>query len=312
MMDHLDAIAAFVRAAERGGFSAAARDLGVSQPHVTRAVAQLEGRLGARLMNRSTRRLTLTDEGRDYLDRCRAILRAVEDSDESVGARATTLRGELRVFAPVSLGREWIVPRLTEFLDRHPALGVRLVLDDRPRDLVEERLDVAVRVGPLESSTMRARHLGDVQRLIVASPEYFAKRGMTRPVRPHDLQGHEWLIFDGPVRVDRVRCVRGGETVEIACDGRFTSNSSEALQEAVLRGNGLCLVPYWLASKALASGALEHILPDWGIVPSLPLSAVYPATRAPSEKVRRFIDWLVYNFHAEDVFNETRHAGPER
>jgi DNA-binding transcriptional LysR family regulator len=304
-MDHLDAITAFVRASERGGFSAAARDLGVSQPHVTRAVAQLEGRLGTRLMNRSTRQLTLTDEGRDYLERCRTILMAVEDSDESVGVRATTLRGELRVFAPVSLGREWIVPRLTEFLDRHPALSVRLVLDDRPRDLIEERLDVAVRVGPLESSTMRARHLGDVQRLIVAAPDYFAKRGLARPEQPGDLEGHEWLIFDGPVRVDHIRCVKDGETVEIACNGRFISNSSEALQEAVLRGQGLCIVPYWLASKALASGALEHILPDWRMVPSLPLSVVYPATRAPSEKVRRFIDWLVYNFHAEDIFDPT-------
>lgn len=302
-MDHLDAIAAFVRAAERGGFSAAARDLGVSQPHVTRAVAQLEGRLGVRLMNRSTRQLTLTDEGRDYLDRCRTILVTVEDSDESVGARATTLRGELRVFAPVSLGREWIVPRLTEFLGRHPALSVRLVLDDRPRDLVEERLDVAVRVGPLESSTMRARHLGDVQRLIVASPDYFANRRLARPAQPRDLEGHEWLIFDGPIRVDHVRCVKDGEAVEIACAGRFISNSSEALQEAVLRGHGLCLVPYWLASKALASGDLEHVLPDWGIDPSLPLSVVYPATRSSSEKVRRFIDWLVYNLHAEGVFN---------
>ncbi|MBX9859456.1 MAG: LysR family transcriptional regulator [Sphingomonas sp.] len=301
-MDHLDAITAFVRAAERGGFSAAARDLNVSQPHVTRAVAQLEARLGARLMNRSTRRLTLTDEGRDYLDRCRAILKAVEDSDESVGVRATTLRGELRVFAPVSLGREWIVPQLAEFLDRHPALSVRLVLDDRPRDLVEERLDVAVRVGPLESSTMRARQLGKVPRLIVAAPDYFSKRGLTRPLHPVDLAAHEWLIFDGPVRVDQVRCVKDGETVEIACNGRFASNSSEALQEAVLRGHGLCLVPYWLASKALASGALDHILPDWRTSPDLPLSAVYPATRAPSEKVRRFIDWLVYSLHGEGVF----------
>jgi DNA-binding transcriptional LysR family regulator len=301
-MDHLDAITAFVRAAERGGFSAAARDLNVSQPHVTRAVAQLEARLGVRLMNRSTRHLTLTDEGRDYLERCRAIQLAVEDSDESVGVRATTLRGELRVFAPVSLGREWIVPRLTEFLDRHPALSVRLVLDDRPRDLIEERLDIAVRVGPLESSTMRARHLGDVQRLIVAAPDYFARHGLARPRLPADLAAHEWLIFDGPVRVDQVRCVKDGETVEIACNGRFISNSSEALQEAVLRGQGLCLAPYWLVSKAVASGALEQILPDWRTAPDLSLSVVYPATRAPSEKVRRFIDWLVYSLHSEGVF----------
>ncbi len=300
-MDHLDAITAFVRAAERGGFSSAARDLNVSQPHVTRAVAQLEARLGVRLMNRTTRRLTLTDEGRDYLDRCRTILSAVADSDDSVGARATTLRGELRVFAPVSLGREWIVPRLTEFLDRHPALSVRLVLDDRPRDLVEERLDVAIRVGPLESSTMRTRHLGDVPRLIVAAPDYFARRGLARPTHPSELGEHEWLIFDGPVRVDRVCCVRDVETVEIACNGRFMSNSSEALQEAVLRGHGLCLTPYWLASRALAAGTLERLLPDWHTVPALPLSVVYPATRSPSEKVRRFVDWLVYALHGDGL-----------
>lgn len=296
-MDLFDAMAAFVRAAERGGFSAAARDLGVSQPHVTRAVAELEQRLGTRLFNRSTRRVTLTDEGLDYLDRARSILAAIEDADESVGARAETLRGELRVFAPVSLGRAWIVPRLGAFMARHAQLSVKLVLDDRPRDLVAERLDVAVLIGPIADQSLRARKLGRAARIIAASPVYWELAG--RLLHPTEIAKHTWLIFDGPVRVDRVRLRRDGELSEHAMPGRFASNSSEALQEAMLCGLGACFAPRWLIADGERAGKLEQALCDWRAEPDLEIFAAYSTTRAPTEKVRRFIDWLAFSLHAD-------------
>jgi DNA-binding transcriptional LysR family regulator len=299
-MDRIETMTCFVRVAERGSFSVAASDLNVSQPHITRAIQQLESRLGAKLLHRTTRRLGLTEEGREYLERARVILASIEEAEESVGSQAKALRGKLRVFAPVSLGRAWIVPHLTEFMERHPELEVKLVLDDHPRDLIEERLDVGVRVGPIAEASHRIRKLGEVERLVVAAPKYWEKHG--RPTSPQDLSSHEWLIFDGPVCIDSVRWVRGSTSVDIAIHGRFSTNSSEAIQEAMLLGYGVCLAPYWLIAKELRFGLVERALPEWRTVPTLPLYAVYPETRSLTEKVRRFIDWLIYSLNSNDLF----------
>jgi len=309
-MDLLSSMQSFLRAADRGSFSAAARNLRVTQPHITRAVQQLEARLGARLFHRSTRRLTLTDEGREYLERCRAVLAAVAEADESVGTHAQSVRGELRVFAPVSLGRLWVVPRLTEFLEHHPALTVNLVLDDRPRDLVAEGLDIGLRIGPLpDTTTLRLRKLGDVQRLVVAAPNYWARNGY--PQSPDDLGRYEWLIFDGTIRVDRLECVRGSEKASVPLKGRFSTNSSEAILEALVLGQGACLVPHWLVARALKSGALESVLHDWTAIPHLPLFATYPETRIPTEKVRRFVDWLAFSLQADGLFVSSTHVAQQ-
>lgn len=301
-MDLLDAITAFVRAAERGGFTAAARDLNVSQPHITRAVGQLEERLGTRLFQRSTRAMTLTDEGQDYLEKCRAILAALEDADQSVGQGAENLTGKLRIFAPVSLGRMWVVPRLPEFMQRHPALDVHLIFDDRPRDMIEERIEVALRVGEIAEQSLRVRHLGDVARVVVASPDYWNTRG--RPAHPADLAHHEALIFEAHVIVDRINLRRGADAVDVKLNGRFHSNSSEALHEGLLCGLGLSIPPWWLVADDIASGRLERVLPDWTLIPPLPLRAAYPLTRAPTEKVRRFVDWLVFTMHADQIYGQ--------
>ncbi len=299
-MDLLDAITAYVRAAERSSFTAAARDLNVSQPHITRAVNQLEERLGTRLFQRSTRAMTLTDEGRDYLEKCRAILAALEDADQSVGRGAETLTGRLRIFAPVSLGRMWVVPRLEEFMRRHPALDVHLILDDRPRDMIEERIEVSLRVGEIAEQSLRVRHLGDVARVVVASPRYWDSRG--RPTHPAELATYEALIFDAHVVVDGINMRRGAEAVDVKLKGRFHSNSSEALHEGMLHGLGLSIPPWWLVADDIASGRLERVLPDWTLIPPLPLHAAYPLTRSPTEKVRRFVDWLVFTMHADRIY----------
>jgi DNA-binding transcriptional LysR family regulator len=299
-MDLLDAVRAFVRVAESGNFSAAARDLAVSQPHVTRAVQQLETRLGARLFLRSTRAVRLTDEGSEYLERCHAMLVAVDEADHSVGHRAGRLTGRLRVFAPVSLGRAWVVPRLPEFMARHTQLEVQLILDDSVRDMTEERIDVALRVGPLAEQGLRSRHLGDVQRVVVATPDYWQQRG--RPDRPEALADHETLIFDGPILVDRIVLDRGAERQSVGLRGRFRTNSSEAIQEATLRGMGVCIAPWWLVAADLAAGRLMRVLDDWVISPPLPIHAAYAPSRAPVEKVRRFVDWLIFTLHADNLY----------
>jgi DNA-binding transcriptional LysR family regulator len=300
-MDLMDAITAFVRTAERGGFAAAARDLGTSQPHVTRAVQQLEARLGAPLLHRTTRRVTLTEAGAEYLEHCRQILAAVEQADHAVGERARTLSGRLRVFAPVSIGRLWLLPWIGQFMARHTSLEVELVLDDRPRDLVQERLDVGIAVGELPDSSLRVRRLGEVERVVVAKPAYWRQHGTPR--QPADLSQHQALIFAGPITLDRLRLQRAAQTVDVALQGRFRTNSSEAIEEAALQGLGLLVAPTWLVGAHLASGQLKQVLVPWRIVPALAVSAIYPATRAPTEKVRRFIDGLVAHLHTRGSLN---------
>jgi DNA-binding transcriptional LysR family regulator len=295
-MDLLDAITAFVRTAERGSFAAAARDLDTSQPHVTRAVQQLESRLGTRLLNRTTRRVTLTEAGIEYLEHGRQILATVEQADQAVGEKARTLSGRLRVFAPVSIGRVWVVPWISSFMQQHEALEVELVLDDKPRDLVEERLDVAIRVGELPDSTQRVRRIGQVERVVVATPDYWQARGV--PLQPSELAQHVALIFAGTITLDRVRMQRGEQIVEVALNGRFRTNSSEAIQEAALCGHGVLIGPTWLVDQHIASRSLQRVLPDWRVVPTLSISAVYPAARAPTEKVRRFIDGFAWHLHS--------------
>lgn len=297
-MDLITAMETFERCIERGSFSAAARDLRVSQPHVTRCIQYLEARLKANLFRRSTRQLSLTDEGIEYLEHCRGILEAIRGADESVGGGAKELRGELRIFAPVSLGRQWVVPKLGDFMDLHPQLSVKLVLSDRPLDLAEERIDVAIRVGPLRDGAQRVKKLGDVGRPIVAAPRFWDRFG--RPEKPADLAKFEWLIFDGPVRVDSVSCVREGSPVEtVMVNGRFSSNSSEAIDAALLQGRGACMAPAWLVNPGLARGELEAVLTDWRTVPDLSLFAVYPESRVPTEKIRRCVDWLIFSLQTE-------------
>jgi DNA-binding transcriptional LysR family regulator len=293
-MDLIDAMSAFVRVAERGGFSAAARDLHVSQPHVTRAVAQLERRLGTRLITRSTRLLSLTDEGREYLARCQNILADIEDADQAIGVRATSLTGQLRIFAPVSLGRAWFVPRIAGFMAEHPNLDVVLKLQDRRLDLVEEKIDVAIHIAPLSDSTLRQRHLTDVPLHVVGSPAYWIRHG--RPTLPADLDALPALVFDGPIARDQIVMQKGAEKVHLRLNGRFRSDSSEGMLEATKQGIGWCPAPLWLVERETGAGVLEQVLPDWTIVPHMSVYAVDPQTRAPTERLRRFLDWLVESF----------------
>jgi DNA-binding transcriptional LysR family regulator len=290
-----------VRTLERGSFSAAARDLGVSQSAVTRAVQQLEDHLGAALLTRSTRALRPTAEGLEYLEHCRDVLAAIQASEMAVGRRAGVLSGNLTVFAPVSLGRRWIIPRIAEFMARHPGVEVTVKLEDRRRDLIEDRIDVAIQVGPLPDSGLRARSLIDVDLHLVGAPSFWRMHG--EPGDPAALSAAPALIFDGPVRRDRILVRRGAEEANVALVGRFRSDSSEAMLEAAIQGIGWLPAPTWLVDREREANILHRVLPDWAVVPRLTLFAVYPPSRTPNEKTRRFLDWLSF-----DLF--TAHAIP--
>src|SRR5262245_41355741 len=273
-MDQLIALRHFVRVAERASFSAAARDARATQSTVSRAVKQLEDHLGARLLQRTTRRVSLTDEGAAYLERARRVLADLDDADASVGRRARAVTGTLRVFAPVSLGRLYLVRRLAELVRAEDQLEVKLVLDDRPRDMVEERFDVAVMVGPLADRAARARRLGEVARVAVASRALVRSHGT--PAEPRDLARMPAVIFDGPVTVDSVTLERGPQRIDVPLVGRFWTNSSEAILEALRAGAGWTVAPMWLVQDELHRRTLVRLVPDWSVRSRLTLYAVYP------------------------------------
>jgi len=296
-VDQLIALRHFVRVAERRSFSAAARDARTTQSTVSHAVRQLEEHLGAQLLQRTTRRVSLTDEGAAYLERARRVLADLEDADASIGRRARSVTGTLRVFAPVSIGRLYLVKRLAELVKNEPQLEVELVLDDRPRDMIEGRFDVALRVGPLADSTARVRRLGDVERVCVAARSLVP----TTPDDPAKLAALPAVIFDGPVTIDSVVLERGGQSVAIALAGRFRTNSSEAMLEALLAGAGWTVAPMWLVQEALRKRALVRLAPAWHVPSRLPLFALYPEGRAPPRRVRVFLDLLEHALHADGV-----------
>ncbi|CAM2156966.1 LysR family transcriptional regulator, regulator for bpeEF and oprC [Pararobbsia alpina] len=289
-MDRLSAIEIFIRVVDTGSFSAAARHFDMGQPAVSKAIAQLEEWLGVKLLLRSTRALTTTEAGRGFYQRA---LRAVEEADEAVRAArgtASDLKGKLRVSAAVCFARLHIVPRLPEFLERHPDLELDLVLDDRNIDLVNEGIDLALRMGQLADSNMTARRIGEARRLVVATPDYVKRHGM--PKTPADLLSHRAIIY--------TRDIGGGEdwtfrkdTVDVSLrlQGSVKISATEGLRAAVLAGMGLAVASEWAFSPELKSGVAVSVLDDWAL-PPVPLAAVYPTGRLASTKARLFASYV--------------------
>ncbi|WP_420994070.1 LysR family transcriptional regulator [Cupriavidus sp. 30B13] len=288
-MDRLAAIEMFIRVVDTGSFSAAARHYEVGQPAVSKAVAHLEEWLGVKLLLRSTRALTPTEAGRNFYQRAR---RAVEEADEAVlAARGTAagLSGKLRVSAAVCFARLHIVPRLPQFMEQHPNLELELVLDDRNIDLVDEGIDVALRMGALADSSMTARRIAEARRRVVATPEYFRRHGT--PAVPADLLAHQAVIYtrDGGGEDWKFR----KETAEfsVKMQGRVKINATEGLRAAVLAGMGLAIASEWAFTPELKSGAVVAAMDDW-VLPSISLSAVYPTGRLASTKARQFTGFV--------------------
>jgi DNA-binding transcriptional LysR family regulator len=289
-MDRIDAMNVFVAVADQQGFAPAARKLGLSTSAVTRMVAALEDKVGARLLQRTTRSVTLTDVGTRYLERARRILADIEEAEASTRAERTQPSGRLVVSAPLVFGRLHVRPLITAYLERYPEVSAELRLSDRMVNLVEDGIDIAVRVGELADSTLVARHVGDMRRLTVASPDYLKRRGV--PKAPLDLAGHDLILFTSTSTLSDWRFVDHGKDVRVPRSSRFATNSADAAIQHAEQGGGVALVLAYQAADAIAHGRLQILLADYEPPPS-PIHLVYPTSRLLSAKVRTFVDTVV-------------------
>ncbi|TAI60955.1 LysR family transcriptional regulator [Bradyrhizobium sp. Leo170] len=286
-MDRIDAMQAFVAVADLQGFAPAARKLGLSPSAVTRLIAALEERLGARLLQRTTRSVTLTDAGSRYLERIRRILADLEEAEEAVEGERTRPAGRLVISAPVGFGRLHVSPMVTAYLKRYPDVGVDLRLSDRMINLVEEGVDLAVRIGHLPDSTLVARHVGEMRRIVVASKQYLNARG--EPKRPSDISAHDTIQFGAMSAAPDWRFVEEGQEVRVSPSPRFSSNGADAAIQYAEAGGGLTRVLAYQAAASLKAGRLRIVLAKFE-EPPLPIHIVYPTSRLLSAKVRTFID----------------------
>lgn len=303
-MDRLTAIATFVRVAEAGSFSAVAREQRASQSAISKQVAALERHLGARLINRTTRSFSLTEEGRRFLEHAKRVASAAEEAEAAVSA-GNVVRGAMRVAAPVAFGRLKIVPRLVEFLAGHPRLNVDLRLDDRFVNLVEDGIDVAVRVGHHVDAHLIARTIAHTYRVPVASREYLSVHN--EPRTPEELTQHNCLLYTGLATQDRWPYHAGDRPRSIRVRGNFASNTSEGIYAAVMAGLGIAFVPVWLFGEEIRAGKVRILLAPHFADP-VPIQAVYPESRRAARKVRAFVEYFGAVF-AHDPFIAPRAVG---
>lgn len=293
-MDRLSAIEVFAAVVEEEGFTAAARQLDVSKSYVSKQISRLEDRLGVRLLNRTTRHVSTTGEGRAFYERCAQILDDLEEAERALTQAHSEPVGTLRMTAPMSFGNKYLAPAVGDFMCEHPDIKIDIHFSDRLVDIVEEGYDLAVRVGQLQDSSLIVRRVAPTTGYVVGSPAYLNKFG--HPRSPEELAEHRcllytylrtgatWKLHDG-----------GGREVAVEVDGPMRANNGQALLEAARSGLGLVLTPDFIAAGALRSGVLERTLPDWhgdtGAV-----WALYPHRRHLSAKVRVFVDFLTERF----------------
>ncbi|QDF97964.1 LysR family transcriptional regulator [Azoarcus sp. DD4] len=290
-MDRFQAMQVFTRVVDANSFSRAADSLGLPRATVTNIIQNLERLLQVRLLNRSTRRLSLTEDGAAYYERCVAILADVEETEASFRAAASRPRGRLRIDVPASLGRLVLIPRLCEFHSRYPELELAIGMGDRPVDLVREAVDCALRVGNLPDSSLVARRVGTFFGVTCAAPSYFERHGEPQTIA--ELADHRAVNYFSSLtgRTIDWDFVVDGEVVEVKMNGVVSVNDSDAYLACALQGFGLVQMPRFMALPHLESGALREVLPQWAPSP-MPMSVVYPANRHLSPKVRAFVDWV--------------------
>jgi DNA-binding transcriptional LysR family regulator len=288
-MDRLREMEIFVRVTEAGSFSAAARDLHIGQPAVSKTTASLEDRLGVRLLTRSTRKLSPTEAGTAFYERA---LRAISEANEAEAAAqgiGAGLQGRLRIAAPVTFSRLHLVPKLGAFLDAHPKVQLEIVMDDRAADLLAENIDVALRMGVLSDSALKARKLAQAERLVVASPAYLARRGAPRT--PTDLLEHDGIIYGQSSGGQEWLFRRGTSETSVYLRTRLKLSAAEGVREAVLAGQGFAITSRWMFAPELESGEVKRVLDKWKL-PPMDLWVIYPSGRLTSAKARVFIEWF--------------------
>lgn len=287
-MDKLYAIEAFIKIVDAGSITAAAEALDVSQPAMVRTLASLERDLGVRLLNRTTRRMSLTDEGRDYYERSRQIVAAVEEAQESLSARRATPRGRLRIASSVSFGRTFVAPVVSEFLAAHPEVNIELLLLDRVVDLVEEGMDLAVRVAKLPDSSMVAHAIGEVHRVVVASAALIKTSGL--PKIPADLRDRRCVSFTGVVSPGHWSFADGRKQVQIPVKSALVTNQIDAGVQACVQGVGFGQFLSYHVLVEINSGKLVRVLKKFE-GDAIPASIVYPSARHQSPNVRAFVSF---------------------
>lgn len=284
-MDRLAAMEAFVLVVESGSFSAAARRLDIGQPAVSKSVAQLEERLGVRLLVRSTRGLTPTEAGLNFYERARRSIEEADEADLAARGAGRGLTGKLRICAAVTFARIHLIPRLPEFLAHHPDLEMDVILDDRNIDVVQEGIDVALRMGQLADSTLPARRIASARHVVVGTAAHFARCGV--PSEPGDLHAHEAVVYaqrgGGALWTFR----RNGTEVTVTLKGRLHVTAAEGVRAAVFAGAGIAIASEWMFAPELATGEVKAVLCDWEL-PPMDLWAVFPAGRTASTKARTF------------------------
>jgi DNA-binding transcriptional LysR family regulator len=289
-MDRMVAMETFVTVVDAGSFSAAARRLKLGQPAVSKAVAQLEERLGARLLLRSTRGLLPTDAGQRFYDHALRAIDEADQADQAVRESTEGLSGRLRIGAAVTFARLHVLPALKAFLDLHPNLSIDIVLDDRSVDLLGEGVDVALRMGALDDSTMTARRIATGRRFVVGTPSYFAEAGV--PQIPADLNRHQAVVYAVQGGGESWLFSRNdGSDSTVTLSGRLSVNAAEGMRTAVLGHMGLAVASEWMFAPELANGTVQAVLTDWTL-PPIDLWAVFPSGRMATTKARAFVAFV--------------------
>ncbi|MCA3253096.1 MAG: LysR family transcriptional regulator [Rubrivivax sp.] len=293
-MDTVAGMHLFIRIVETGSFSKASAGLGITQPTATKHIAALERRLKARLFHRSTRGVTPTELGAAYYDKCKTIARELEEADSLATLMHSRVQGVLRISTSVAFGRRVLTPLVLRFMQQHPGLAVDLGFDDRYVNLVEQGIDVAIRMGRLSDSQLGARYLGLNPWVLVAAPAYLAGHG--EPRGPADLAQHRALIYSTVQGDDRWHFTGAqGRTVSVDVRGPLRSNNLSALLAATRAGLGLAVLPRYVAHESIERGVVRPLLEDWAL-PTQEMHAVYPSPRLVPTKVSGFVGWLQEQF----------------
>jgi DNA-binding transcriptional LysR family regulator len=283
------AMEAFVRVIDAGSFSGAAKQLRIGQPAISKTIAQLEERLGACLLLRSTQGLTPTEAGWNFYERAKRSIEEAEQAEQAARGAAATLSGRLRISAAPTFARLYVIPRLPLFLAEHPRLEIDIILDDRPIDLIEAGVDVALRVGQLTDSALTARKIAQRPRSVIGSPAYFDAAGVPRT--PADLAMHQAVIYEQRGGGAAWTFMRGNSEVTVALHGRIRVTAAEGVREIVFAGLGLTVSPEWIFGPELETGAVRAVLQDWSL-PAVPVWAVFPTGRRASVKARAFASFV--------------------
>ena len=288
-MDRFAVMETFICVVETGSFSAAARRLNVGQPAVSKSIAQLEDHLGVRLLLRSTRGLTPTEAGQHYYERAKRSIEEANEADLVARGTGKGLSGKLRVSAAVTFSRLHIIPRLNTFLSKHPDLQIDVRLDDRHIDLIEQGIDVALRMGTLPDSTMTARHLAQSRRHVLATPRYIQSNGA--PKTPAELARHEAVVYSPNGGNTSWDFQRGDTVVSVMVAGRIVVSAAEGVRAAVLADMGIAIASEWMFASEIRNGEVQTLLDDWTL-PPIDVWALFPTGRMVSAKARAFADFV--------------------